>query len=242
MDALPLEKDKKGNYQKAELRSNFVDALIWKANIVTDVNGKAVVNFKLPDNLTTWRATARGITKNSDVGQQVDKVISRKNLLVRMETPRFFREGDELVISTIIHNYLSEDKTTKVSFDVRNLELISSEINTPSYNGNSNKISDFTYELTIKKDSEVRIDWRVKVNVPAGEAKLKAEALTNEESDAMQLKVPILPKGFKIVNGLAVDFSDENKTETLQFNIPKDVDLRTANFSFSVNPSLAGQF
>ncbi len=84
----------------------------------------------MPDNLTTWRATARGITKNSDVGQQVDKVITRKNLLVRMETPRFFREGDELVISTIVHNYLSEDKTTKVSFNIENLKLVSSEINT----------------------------------------------------------------------------------------------------------------
>ncbi len=234
------DKDKKVDYQKAELRSNFVDALIWKANIVTDANGKAIVNFKMPDNLTTWRATARGITKNSDVGQQVDKVVSRKNLLVRMETPRFFREGDELVISTIVHNYLSEDKTTKVSFDIENLKLVSSEINTPGYNGNSNKISDSTYELTIKKDSEVRIDWRVKVDNPAGEAKLTTEALTNEESDAMELKIPILPKGFKIVNGLAADFSDENKTETLQFDIPKDVDLRTVNLSFSVNPSLAG--
>ncbi len=56
----------------------------------------------------------------------------------------------------------------------------------------------------------------------------------------MELKVPILPKGFKIINGLATDFSDENKTETLSFDIPNDVDLRTANFSFSVNPSLAG--
>ncbi len=236
----PLEKDKKENYQQAELRSNFVDALIWKANIVTDANGKAVVNFKMPDNLTTWRATVRGITKNSDVGQQVDKVITRKNLLVRMETPRFFREGDELVISTIVHNYLSEDKKTKISFSAENLKLVSSEINTAGYNSGANKISDSSYELSIKKDSEIRIDWLVKIVDPAGEAKLTAEALTKEESDAMELKVPILPKGFKIINGLAVDFSDENKTETLQFEIPSDVDLRTANFSFSINPSLAG--
>ena len=235
-----LAKDKKGDYQKAELRSNFVDALIWKANIVTDVDGKAEVNFKMPDNLTTWRATARGITKNSDVGQQIDKVITRKNLLVRMETPRFFREGDELVISTIVHNYLSDDKNAKVSFNIKNLKLISSRINSEGYDGRTNKISDSTYELTIRKNSEVRIDWRVKVEEPAGEAKLTTEALTNEESDAMELKVPILPKGFKIIDGLTTDFADENKTETLQFNIPADVDLRTAKFSFLVNPSLAG--
>ncbi|MCK7525965.1 MAG: hypothetical protein MZV64_54325 [Ignavibacteriales bacterium] len=92
---------------QADVRTNFVDALIWKAHVVTDENGKAKVEFKIPDNLTTWRTTVRGITKDTDVGQKVNKFISRKDLLVRMETPRFFRQDDEVVISTIVHNYLS---------------------------------------------------------------------------------------------------------------------------------------
>ena len=42
----------------------------------------------------------------------------------------------------------------------------------------------------------------VKVNEPIGEVKIKAEALTNEESDAVELKVPIQPKGIKKVEPL----------------------------------------
>jgi alpha-2-macroglobulin len=101
----------------AEVRSKFVDAVIWKAHIVSNAEGEAKVEFDIPDNLTTWRATARGVTKFTEVGQQISKVISRKDLLVRMEVPRFFRMNDQLTISTIVHNYLSEKKKTKISFD-----------------------------------------------------------------------------------------------------------------------------
>ncbi len=107
------ESKDKSAYVQADVRTNFVDALIWKAHVVTDENGKAKVEFKIPDNLTTWRTTVRGITKTTDVGQKVNKFISRKDLLVRMETPRFFRQDDEVVISTIVHNYLSTAKKTQ---------------------------------------------------------------------------------------------------------------------------------
>lgn len=230
--------EQKSDYVQAEIRSNFLDALIWKANLVTDYNGVAEVQFNIPDNLTTWRTTVKGITKSSEVGQKVDKFISRKDLLVRMETPRFLREGDEVIISTIVHNYLSSEKTTKVEFTSDKLLLLASKINSDSYSSNfsGKKI----YEVNIPANSELRIDWKCKVNYPLGEAKLKVEALTNEESDALELKVPILPNGIKIVNPLVANFSENEINETLEFEIPDNIDLLSAKFSFSVSPSLAG--
>jgi alpha-2-macroglobulin len=69
---------------------------------------------------------------------------------------------------------------------------------------------------------------------------LKAEALTNEESDAVQLTVPILPNGIKILTPVVADYSDNSFTEKLSFNLPNSIDLRTAELSFAVSPSLAG--
>lgn len=232
------KKDEK--YVEAEVRSNFVDAVIWKAHIVTDSRGEAKVEFKIPDNLTTWRATARGITKETEVGQQISKVISRKDLLVRMETPRFLRMGDELVISTIVHNYLSEKKKTKISFDSGILELLSSEINQSGIEKSKGKLNKFTYEIVIPENSELRIDWKIKVTKPVGDAILKVEALTNEESDAMQMTVPIIPNGIKVLSPLVADYSENSVDETLTFSLPNDIDLRTAELSFAVSPSLAG--
>lgn len=233
------ESKDKSAYVQADVRTNFVDALIWKAHVVTDENGKAKVEFKIPDNLTTWRTTVRGITKQTDVGQKVNKFISRKDLLVRMETPRFFRQDDEVVISTNVHNYLSSAKTTKIEFSADQLKLIGSKINSKGFE-NSSFTSKKMYEVEIPANSELRIDWKVKVDYPTGEATLKASALTNEESDAMEVKVQIIPNGVKVIEPLVADYSNENLNEYLEFVIPKDVDLRSAKFSFTLNPSLAG--
>lgn len=228
------------SYVEAEVRSNFVDAVIWKAHIVTNAKGEAKVEFDIPDNLTTWRATARGVTKETEVGQQISKVISRKDLLVRMEVPRFFRMNDELVISTIVHNYLTEKKKTKISFDAGILELVSSSINQKGFDKGQGRKSLSSYEVEIPANSELRIDWKIKITKPIGDAVLKAEALTNEESDAVRLTVPIIPNGIKILSPVVADYSDNAFTEKLSFNLPNSIDLRTAEFSFSVSPSLAG--
>ncbi len=225
-------------YVQAEIRSKFVDAAFWKAHLLTDSEGKAKIEFQMPDNLTTWRTTVRGITDATDVGEQIDKVITRKELLIRMETPRFFREGDKLVISTNVHNYLDEGKQTKISFSANNLTLIDSKIDLKKFNV-INKRDNF-YEVFIEKNSEVKIDWTIEVAEPVGEAVLCAEALTNQESDAMELKIPIYPKGIRITNPITINLNNETASDQMNIIIPGDADLRAAEFTFTLTPSLAG--
>jgi uncharacterized protein YfaS (alpha-2-macroglobulin family) len=202
-------------------RREFKDMILWMPTITTDGNGLAKVQVKYPDNLTTWRATVRSMTKETEVGSTTSRVVTRKNLIVRMETPRFFREKDQLTISTIVHNYLSEDKQTKVSLSASNLKVDATE-----------KI------ISVPRNGEVRIDWPVRTSVP-GEAKLLAKALTNEESDAMEVKVPVLPHGLQIAEAQVL-YAEANKDyKKATVNIPRGVDLKTAEFYVSISPSLA---
>ncbi len=220
-----IELPVKEEFVDAETRTDFRDAVYWSADVLTDENGTAKVKVKLPDNLTTWRITARAITNNTEVGQSTGSLICRKDLLIRVAAPRFFQQNDEVIISTIVHNYLSEEKTAKLKFSADNLSVDTS----------SGK------EMFIKlgKNEEKRIDWKVKVNNPIGIAKIFASALTNEESDAMELKVPVQPYGLKITQHLAFDFSKNNKTVIKKFDLPDDIDLRTANLNIKVSPSIA---
>ncbi len=78
-----------------------------------------------------------------------------------------------------------------------------------------NSTSKKSYEIEIPANSELRIDWKVKVDYPTGDATLKASALTNEESDAMEVKVQIIPNGVKIIEPLVADYSDRNINEYL---------------------------
>ena len=234
------ESKDKSAYVQADVRTNFVDALIWKAHVVTDDNGKANVKFKIPDNLTTWRTTVRSITKQTEVGQKADKFISRKDLLVRMETPRFFRQDDEVVISTIVHNYLSEKKITRIHFEGKNVKLISSIINSKDIANKNGDLTKDTYEIIIPSKDELRIDWKIKVTEFNSDATLKVSALTDEESDAMEVKIPIVPNGIKISNPFVLHYPQDNVNETTEFYLDEDIDLSTASFSFEAAPSLAG--
>ncbi|MFA5403782.1 MAG: MG2 domain-containing protein, partial [Ignavibacteria bacterium] len=217
------EKEKSIDLKEAEVRSEFMDAIFWSPYTRTDADGYAIVNVKYPDNLTTWRVTSRVITDDSKVGQMTHTVITRKNLLVRMETPRFLQNKDEITISTIIHNYLSTDKNVKVKFKATNVTLV----------GENEK------QINIATNSEQRLDWKIKVDNPYGEAKLYAEALTNEESDAVEIKVPLQPKGLEVIQPVIADYSDNNVSEKKYIDIPMGTDIRSAGLKFTVAPSLA---
>src|SRR4030095_1505108 len=149
---------------------------------------------------------------------------TRKDLLVRMETPRFFQQNDEVTISTIVHNYLSEAKTTKVSLKAENLEII----------GDSKE-----QVITMDKNEEKRIDWKVKVNDPMGFAKLTASALTDQESDAVEVKVPLQPHGLQLAQFQSMDISDAVKTDYKFITVPEYTDLRSTKLTLNVAPSLA---
>jgi len=217
-----VQKDKEANqevYQEATIRDDFKDAIYWNPTVVTDANGEAKVEIYLPDNLTTWRTMAKVITKDTKVGQTVAKTVVRKNLLVRMETPRFMMVGDELLIATNIHNYLSEEKKVKVQLFADGLALNNTE-----------------KTIQVAANGEERVDWLVKSNWIT-KAKLTVKALTNEESDAMEWYVPVKPYGLEVIQAFSANVRD-TETEEIIIDVPSDIDISTATLKLSVAPSI----
>ncbi len=98
-------------------RKNFPDTAYWNPSIVTDVSGSAVVKFSLPDNITTWRATAVGHTKSTALGRGISKAISTKRFFVRLQKPRFLVDGDQCEMVGIVHNETDSpiDATTQLT-------------------------------------------------------------------------------------------------------------------------------
>ena len=163
-----------------KVRKAFPDTAFWVANLNTDAAGHAVARFDFPDSLTTWRATARAITGDTKVGSAVQKTIVRKNLMVRLVAPRFLTQGDEVVISAIVHNYLKSAKTARVSLDLQGLDVIEGS----------------QQDVEIPSSGDVKVDWRVRPKV-VETAAITVKGLTDEESDAMETSLPIHPRGVK---------------------------------------------
>ena len=73
-----------GEMVQPTIRRNFKDTAFWQPDVITGADGKATVKVTLPDNLTTWRATARGVTADTKVGATKYKVVARKDVIMRL--------------------------------------------------------------------------------------------------------------------------------------------------------------
>ena len=206
-----------------KVRKVFPDTALWLADVKTDQNGRATAQLTFPDSLTTWRATVRGVTVDTKVGSAVNRVIVRKNLMVRLAVPRFFRQGDDVTVSTIVHNYLTTDKNAQVSLETKGLDL---------QDGGARQV-------TVPTKGDQRQDWHVHAQ-NVHESDLLAKALTNEESDAMELTLPVIPFGVKLSDSKSGAISVPAGKDQTTVNLPGDPAMAAQTLNVSVSPSIAG--
>jgi uncharacterized protein YfaS (alpha-2-macroglobulin family) len=211
------------SYAEPTVRKEFKDTAFWQPDVVTGGDGKATVEFKLPDNLTTWRATARGVTADTRVGSAVQKTIARKDVIMRLEMPRFLTDGDTVTISGVVHNFTKSDESTKISLDITGAQLL----DTPSQT------------VTIRQNGEHRIDWRVQAN-QVGKLTLLAKALTTKESDAVEMTMDIVPHGLKRTLGNTTTLIQNDAEQTFNLDLPGRADTQARNLRIEASPSIAG--
>ncbi|HET6445868.1 MAG TPA: Ig-like domain-containing protein [candidate division Zixibacteria bacterium] len=114
--------------EEDEVRKDFPDTAYWRAKVATDANGRATISIPLPDSLTTWRLSSKGVSEHSTsgetlVGQNQVDIIATLPLLVRPITPRFLTVGDKLQLGAVVHNNTSEPLEVTVSLDATGLTL-----------------------------------------------------------------------------------------------------------------------
>lgn len=205
------------------IRKDFRDTAFWQPSAITAADGRATVKFRLPDNLTTWRATARGVTGDTKVGVTTSKVIARKDVILRLETPRFLTQGDVVTLSGVVHNYLKQPKSTQISISVSGAQLLSPAQQT----------------VTIDKQGEHRVDWQVSAP-QTGQIRLLAKALTNTESDAVELALDVVPRGLREAKTERWSTADETAEQQFTLELPASADVNSRRIRIEASPSIAG--
>lgn len=207
------------------LRSEFADTALWNGALETNSDGIAEAELDMPQNLTTWKIRAWGMGHGARVGDAEAEAVTRKNLIVRMQAPRFLVERDEVVLSANVHNYLPTAKQVKVrlEFDGNTLELPTSSENT----------------IEIPAGGEERVDWRVKV-LREGEAIIRMLALTDEESDAVQNKLPVYVHGMLKLDSFSGSLTLDDKLGKFEVKVPQERRAEQTRLEVRYSPTLAG--
>ncbi len=210
-----------------EVRTQFADTAFWSAGITTDSRGMAAVEFNMPENLTGWKVKIWAMGHGTKVGEGNAEVVTRKDLIVRLQAPRFFVETDEVVLSANVHNYLKNRKSAKVLLELDGgcLKLMKGQTQTRS--------------ISIAANGEKRVDWRVKV-LKEGEAVVRMKALTDEESDAMQMRFPVYVHGMvKQVPKTGVIRTIQTRAR-IKFKVPAARRVAQSRLELRYSPTLAG--
>ena len=201
--------------------------LPWPAAMTTDENGVAKTTFKMPENLTSWRVRSWAMAPGTRVGSDSSNAVTRKPLLLRLQTPRFLVERDEVVISANVHNDLPGRRTVKVLLEIdgqTQLDLLDSAVR----------------EQTVEIDphQQARVDWRCRA-IGEGTVTVRAIAITDDASDAMQLDFPVVVNGILKMDSLAGTVRDGQASSKASLQIPEQRRIEQSKLVVRLSPSLA---
>jgi uncharacterized protein YfaS (alpha-2-macroglobulin family) len=102
-------------------RSDWRPTAVFEPYLLTDQNGKAVVTFKLPDNLTTYRCTAVAVGTDR-FGIKEDEIKVSAPLVATAALPRQLRWRDTGSASLILTNLEKNSVEAEVSLVIENLD------------------------------------------------------------------------------------------------------------------------
>ncbi|MDD4537907.1 MAG: MG2 domain-containing protein [Lentisphaeria bacterium] len=206
------------------LRSNFADTALWVASLDVAADGLAAVSIPMPDSLTTWKVQVWAMGDGVSVGNGATEIITAKDMMVRLQAPRFFVQKDELVLSAMVNNHLdaAKDVTVLLELDGPCLEALDA----------ARKV------VRVDSQGEARVDWRVRVRQD-GEAVIRVKALTDQESDAMEQRFPVYVHGQDKMLATSGMLRPADREGRISIAIPAERRPETTRLTLRWSPSLA---
>jgi len=203
------------------LRTKFRDTAHWAPQVWTGPTGETVVEVPLPDNLTSWRATAVGISDGSAVGKSKSNFRARKDLMVRLQLPTYLVDGDEQRTAVIVTNDTPREQEVNVEVGAQGVGM----------DGEPRR------SLRLKANSSESLEFALSAR-GSGVATLTARAwVDGGPSDGVQQQFPIKPHAHEVVNAQA---GETKGAVTIALPILATSDPNQGKLALTLSPTLAG--
>ena len=250
---------------EATTRTRFADTAFWTPAVITDSQGNATVQVTWPDNLTRWRAQAVGSSAAAQVGAGETSVATRKDLIVRLQAPRFFVERDQVTLSANVHNYTGTAQRVRVLLDLSGDNLQIQSTGRTGQQGQTSLSANASFGriqagasagrhaqagtsvpaapretwVNVPSDGESRVDWTVQVR-KEGPVRVRMTAQSDTDADAAEMTFPAIIHGVErmtAVNGV-MGRTQQGRTE-VEIELPAERKPGSSELVVTLNPSLA---
>ncbi len=173
------------NLSQVQARKNLQETAFFYPNLYTDKDGNISFEFDSPEALTKWKLMLFAHGKNLEVGSAQFFTQTQKQLMIRPNLPRYFRESDEIEIIAQVQNLSEKAQKGKAKIEIIN----------PVDNADiSDKfvVSAISPDFTVEKSNNQTVSWKLKIPEGYPAVQVKIVAASSEYSDGEIMELPVL--------------------------------------------------
>lgn len=204
--------------EPVKARTDFATSAGWFPTLTGRLGARLAQPLALKDSLTSWKATATVVTQGPHLGQGAGRIRAAKALMVRLQAPRFFVEGDEVTLSAVVESHLPKAADIDVT------------IGAPGFK----PLSDARRVVRVEPEQVLRVDAKFKV-VELGDRLVRAQVKGGGASDAMEWTLPAFVHGSAQRQFFAGRLDDSFGFE---FELPEKRKAALTRLELTLSPSL----
>ncbi|OGR53151.1 MAG: hypothetical protein A2049_05390 [Elusimicrobia bacterium GWA2_62_23] len=212
-----------------KVRKDFSETAYYNPQLKL-VKGEGSMTFRIPERLTSWKISSYVLTRDARRGSFAAEVVTKKDLMVRLDIPRFFREGDVSRLTAVVTNdtkgELSGEVTLSVTLDGKDA-LAAFGAGEPSR------------RFTVKGGGTGSVYWDIAAPRGTGAYKVRAVARAGRLADAQENDLPLLPSRERLIaSGVAELDGNASKKFELPELLAADPGRRIEALHLEVQPQL----
>lgn len=214
--------------EKIKMRSDFSETVFFNPHLVSNEKGEISFKFNAPQSLTRWKFMGLATSEDLKIGTITEEVITRKQLMITPNYPRFVREGDKLIFQVKVN---ALDSTLEKA--TASLELVDALTAKPLTLNLEQRTLNFTNGTALA-------NWEI--NIPEGISAIKftTKAWTEKHSDGEEKTIPVLPNRMLVTESMPLPVRGKG-THTFSFHKLKNNGSKTLRnhsltLEFTPNP------
>jgi len=215
-------------------RTNFNELAFFYPQLLTDAKGEIKIEFTIPQSLTRYKMMGFAHTKDLKTASITNELVTQKQLAISVNAPRFFREGDTILLSAKLNNLAGKKLAGNASLALTDA-LTGKQIQIFE----ANEQSDKTFEV----DNEGNTVLKWTLIIPSGNNAItyKVLAQSGKFSDGEENTIPVLANAMLVTESMPINVRG-NTTKTFDFEkLEKSGSSKTMRnqgltFEFTSNP------
>ena len=233
----PSAKTRSVTEEKPYVRTNLSTLAFFEPTLRTDKNGTVSYGFTAPDLLTQWNVKGLAWTHELATGSLERQLITRKELMIQPNMPRFLREGDTATLMAKVMNLTDSDLTVKVefSFEIENSKM---KIENSADKRNTSQFSILNSQsIIVPARGTVPVQFTVTAPVGGTVATYKYIATAAKHSDGEQGPLPLLTNRQAVTQSVSM-YMNGKGTKQYTMTLPASATAQPVSFTveYTANP------